>query len=60
LRFKEPFAVLALMYRGIEARDRQNLIAADEAALVAERLKIGNTSPTLPGARMAISHSKNQ
>ena len=36
LALEEPFAVLALMNSGVELRDRQNLITANETALVAQ------------------------
>src|SRR5712664_4080630 len=60
LALPEPFAVLALMDRGIEFGDRQNLIAPDEASLVAEAFEIGKYILDIAGCEVPIFALENQ
>src|ERR1700733_6519808 len=60
LALPEPFFVLALMNDGIEPGDRQNLIAANEASLVAEALKTGKYVLHIAGCEMPIFALENE
>src|ERR1700736_1090230 len=60
LALPEPFAVLALMNRRIERGDRQNLIAPDEASLVAEAFEIGKYILDIAGREVPIFALENQ
>src|SRR5260370_9107364 len=56
----EPFAVLALMKRGIEPGNRQDLIAPDEASLVAEAFEIGKYILDIAGTEVPIFALENR
>src|SRR5882757_9350627 len=60
LALPEPFVVLALMNCGIEFGDWKNLIAPDEASLVAEAFEIGKYILDIAGREVPIFALENQ
>src|SRR6202022_2591409 len=56
----EPFAVLALMDRGIEFGNREKLTARDEASLVAKSPEIGKQILDVAGCEVAILALEHQ
>jgi hypothetical protein len=60
LALPEPFAVLALMNRGIEFGGWKNLVAPDEASLVAKALEIRKHILNRAGREVPIFALENQ
>src|ERR1700733_5931258 len=56
----EPFAVPALMDGGIELRERQQPIAADETALIAGPAEPGKPAPDRAGLEMPVLAFEHQ
>src|ERR1700686_1882367 len=60
LALPEPFAVLALMHRGIEFGDREKPLLEDKSSAIAEFPQIRKNILDIAGAERAVSALKDE